>query len=60
MPKFAGMEVWIEMEGTRLEEYKVEEEGDRIECWVPCEAGKVCHQLDVHHRNVHLTFHALA
>lgn len=36
-----GFEAWIEMEGKRLEEFKVVEEDGKLVCWVPCEAGKV-------------------
>ncbi|KAF6759013.1 hypothetical protein DFP72DRAFT_1064507 [Ephemerocybe angulata] len=35
-------DAWIEIEGRRLEEYNVEasDDGSRVVCWTPCEAGK--------------------
>ncbi|TEB33411.1 hypothetical protein FA13DRAFT_1812610 [Coprinellus micaceus] len=35
-----GFEAWIEVEGRRLEEFRAESEGDKLVCWIPCEAGK--------------------
>jgi hypothetical protein len=37
-----GFEAWIEVDGRRLEEFKIEMEWEKVVCWVPCEAGKVC------------------
>ena len=43
MPKLLGFDVWVEMEGTKLQEYNTEANGNgtEISCWIPCEAGKV-------------------
>ncbi|TEB33410.1 hypothetical protein FA13DRAFT_1708225 [Coprinellus micaceus] len=35
-----GFEAWIEVDGRRLEEFKIEMEWEKVVCWVPCEAGK--------------------
>lgn len=37
-----GFEAWIEVDGRKLEEFKIEMEWEKVVCWVPCEAGKVC------------------
>jgi hypothetical protein len=41
MPELKGFDVWVEVNGVRLEEYKVEASGDKVACWIPSEAGKV-------------------
>ncbi|KAF6755380.1 hypothetical protein DFP72DRAFT_1045520 [Ephemerocybe angulata] len=46
MPKCSGWDIWLEIEGKKLEEYgskqeKLEDErAPSVTCWVPCEAGK--------------------
>ncbi|TEB33414.1 hypothetical protein FA13DRAFT_1789870 [Coprinellus micaceus] len=45
MPKSPqGYELWIEVEGERVEEFQIEAteggDGPRTTCWIPCEAGK--------------------
>ena len=41
MPELKGFDVWVEVNGVRLEEYKIEASGDKVACWIPSEAGKV-------------------
>lgn len=43
MPLLQDFEAWVEVGGTKLQEYKVEENATRTEavCWIPCEPGKV-------------------
>lgn len=43
MPQIGGLEVWIEMEGARLEEFGVERDdtSNTVTCWIPCQEGKV-------------------
>ena len=45
MPNILGFDVALVMEGTRLEEYGVQESEESgipvVTCWVPSEAGKV-------------------
>jgi hypothetical protein len=45
MPKLLGFDVWIEMEGVKLPEYKAQtKNGEReVSCWISCETGKVGH-----------------
>ena len=47
MPKLLGFDVWVEMEGVKLPEYKAETKNDEreISCWIPCETGKVSHDF---------------
>ncbi|KZO90680.1 hypothetical protein CALVIDRAFT_387426 [Calocera viscosa TUFC12733] len=42
MPRLDDFEAWIEVEGARLDEYKVETDqaGKTVDCWIPSEAGK--------------------
>jgi hypothetical protein len=43
MPTHLGFTVWMEVDGTKLEEYKIEqdESNSTVTCWVPCQSGKV-------------------
>ncbi|TEB33457.1 hypothetical protein FA13DRAFT_154534 [Coprinellus micaceus] len=42
MPDIAGASVWLEIDGIRLEEFRVkrDESKQTVTCWVPCEMGK--------------------
>ncbi|KAJ2932512.1 hypothetical protein H1R20_g4602, partial [Candolleomyces eurysporus] len=40
MPELKGFGVWVEVNGVRLEEYKVETGPDNVACWIPSEVGK--------------------
>jgi hypothetical protein len=43
MPQIGGLEVWVEMEGARLEEFGIERDdtSNTVTCWIPCQEGKV-------------------
>jgi len=57
MPRLADFEAWIEVEGARLPEFRVEidEQAQTVRCWIPSEAGKnfVVHYRD--HTKLHTT-----
>ncbi|RXW19613.1 hypothetical protein EST38_g6250 [Candolleomyces aberdarensis] len=40
MPELKGFDVWVEVNGVRLQEYKVETGPDNAACWIPSEVGK--------------------
>ncbi|TEB33467.1 hypothetical protein FA13DRAFT_1730491 [Coprinellus micaceus] len=42
MPQIGGLEVWVEMEGARLEEFGIERDdtSNTVTCWIPCQEGK--------------------
>ncbi|THH09512.1 hypothetical protein EW145_g1959 [Phellinidium pouzarii] len=41
MPRLDAYEAWIECEGTKLKEYKIDGAGNTRHCWVASESGKV-------------------
>jgi len=57
MPRLGDFEAWIEVDGARLSEFRVEidEHTQTVRCWIPSEAGKnfVLHMKD--HTKLHTT-----
>ncbi|KAJ3545783.1 hypothetical protein NMY22_g2308 [Coprinellus aureogranulatus] len=43
MPIHLGFTIWMEVEGSKLKEFKIEHDESRktVTCWVPCQSGKV-------------------
>lgn len=54
MPGIANYSAWIEVDGKELSEYDVQysDNGTRVTCWIPSEAGKVRFSASVSNDNL--------
>ncbi|KAF8591175.1 hypothetical protein K439DRAFT_1065583 [Ramaria rubella] len=50
MPLAAGVHVWVEVEGTPLQEHQIEVEGHRVTCHIPSQEGK---KFSIRFRHAH-------